>query len=165
MKSRDIVLLVGLGWLSIGALALGASLFVGLQRAFAPFADDPFPLDIPFFQFFFLHMRELIGVQAVVGALSVFGAIAFLRRRPWARYACQAFACLGVVWDLVFGVSWLQSVNLLTTAETDAPFFRVAGIGVMMFGLAVIIVQCGVWVFCIWLLNRPRIWAEFASAR
>jgi hypothetical protein len=163
MKSRDVVLLLGIAWLCIGIAAIGTGIFGFLQDLISPFPNEEVTFPIAFLDVFTRYRTELTIGQVLIGSVIVLCAIAFLKRYKWSRYIFQIFALINIIWSVVFITSWIQGVRMITTSATDFPGFEYFGIGMIFFGIGAVIFTCGLWGFCIWLVNRPRIRAEFTK--
>lgn len=160
MSPRNIVLALGIAWLGIGGMSVGAGVFGLVQSLIWQVPVDDLPVQFPLLDVFMRYRPAITAGQIVFGLIIIVCAAFFLRKYRWARYALQVFSFLNIVWGAVFGSSWVQGVRNMT-ATVDSPVFAYVGIGMIGFGIAAMLAITAMWVGCIWLLSRPQIGAEF----
>lgn len=163
MNPRDTVLSIGIAWLAFSIIAIAAGVFSHIQDAFFRFSSQNAPIDFPLLDIFLTYKREAATTQIIIGIIMAICAIAFIKRRNWARRVLQLLAGINIIWSLLFGLTWIRAVNTLTTADTDASLFGINGVIMISFGIGVILITIAMWLSCIRLLNRQEIRIEFSK--
>jgi hypothetical protein len=159
-------------WIGNGALMLFSGVMGGfayfmMQRMTPDFVLPHAPPGMSLMTFVFEHFGALLVVQFMVAILAILAGIHLLRLRPWARTAIEILSWLGMIYLVVFGISWIQGMAGVAehvpagAASPSAEMLQLLGtvIGVVM--TAIFAVPLAI---MIWYLRKPGVRAAIRDA-